>query len=326
MSNYAVSIVVPVFNEGGLIDKTVAVLNDTAASLNCEYELIFVNDGSRDETEDKLNAAEHIYESVRALNFSRNFGKEAAMVAGLEAAEGDCVIFIDGDLQHPPALIPKLVDRWLAGVDVVNARKRDRGTESLAYKMSAGLFNASMSQALGTDFSGASDYKLLDRQVVDAILQCEERNRFFRGLVTWVGFTTEDVYFDVEEREEGESKFNTIGMLKYSLNTMLAFTSLPLRMVAYLGFVTSGIGVLLLLQTLVNYLMGSAAVGFTTVIAVQILLGGMMLSSMGVIALYVAKIYQEQKSRPLYIIRKHTKPRGALREAAQPVPQSKSAA
>ena len=297
MNAPVISVVVPLFNEELMINEAIETIDGIVKNLKCTYELVFVNDGSSDNTEALLRQAEQSMDNIVGVHFSRNFGKEAAMVAGIEVARGDCVLFIDADLQHPPELIPQMFARWLDGVDVVNAKKKERGTESIAYKLSANLFNWGMSSALNSDFGGASDYKLIDRKVVDALMQCSERNRFFRGLVTWVGFRTEDVEFDVEDRTQGESKWNGISMLRYSANNLLAFTSFPLRLVAYLGFATVGVGGLLLLQTFYKYLTGAAADGFTTVIAVQILLGGMLLSSMGVIALYIAKIYQEQKAR-----------------------------
>jgi dolichol-phosphate mannosyltransferase len=300
------SVVIPVFNEATSLEKTFAILEQTLDDLNCSYEIIFVNDGSTDSTEDILTTKAGACEHVKAIHLSRNFGKEAALAAGLDLAVGECIVFVDADLQHPPNLIPRMFERWKQGLDIVNARKVKRGTESLTYRLSAHFFNWFMSKALGSDFSGATDYKLIDRQVAD-ILKCfPERNRFFRGLVTWVGYRCDHINFEVQEREDGSTKWSSRKLLRYSANNLLAFSSLPLEMVAYVGFAIVGLGVILMLQTLYMYFFGNAAVGFTTVIVVQILLGGMVLASLGVIALYIAKIYQEQKARPIFVIRKPT--------------------
>ncbi|MCK7579195.1 MAG: hypothetical protein MZV65_28005 [Chromatiales bacterium] len=151
--------------------------------------------------------------------------------------------------------------------------------------------------------AGASDYKLIDRQVANILLDCPERKRFFRGLVTWVGFRVADIEFDVNERQFGSTKWSGMALLTYSLNNMIAFSSLPLRLVGYFGFIVAGLGFILLVQTLIRYLMGAAAIGFTTVIAVQILLGGMILMALGIIAVYLSNIYDEQKARPIFIVR-----------------------
>lgn len=298
-----VSVVVPAFNEDDnlvpLVDTLVRILDQCAAT----FEIVIVDDGSRDGTDAVLSELSRRFDFVRPLRLSRNFGKEAAMGAGLQDACGDCIIFIDADLQHPPELIPEMLSRWRAGADVVNAVKRSRGRESLFYRTFAGTFNRIMSSAIGTDIRNASDYKLIDRQVASALLACPERNRFFRGLVAWVGFREENLLFDVQERNAGASKWGLLSLARYSLRNVVAFSSLPLIGVAYAGFFVVLMGLLLLLQTLYNYASGHALSGFTTVIVVQILLSGMILFGLGIIAIYMARMYEEQKSRPLFLIR-----------------------
>lgn len=300
-----VSVVVPAFNEQDNLRAVVGVLEKTLRGASESFEILIVNDGSSDRTEDVLAELEGAFPFVRAVNLSRNFGKEAAMGAGLEMARGACIIFIDADLQHPPELIPSMLTRWREGADVVNAVKRDRGDESFLYRMLAGGFNRVMSSSIGSDVSGASDYKLIDRQVAEALLSCPERNRFFRGLVAWVGFKVENLLFDVQERNAGVTKWSATSLIKYSLHNVLAFSSLPLIGVAYAGFFVVFMGFILLIQTLYNYFSGEALSGFTTVIVVQILLSGMMLFALGIIAIYIARMYDEQKSRPMYLIRRN---------------------
>lgn len=300
-----VSVVVPAFNEQDNLRAVVGVLEKTLRGASESFEILIVNDGSSDRTEEVLAELEGAFPFVKAVNLSRNFGKEAAMGAGLEMARGACIIFIDADLQHPPELIPAMLTRWREGADVVNAVKRDRGDESFLYRTLAGCFNRVMSSSIGSDVSGASDYKLIDRQVAEALLSCPERNRFFRGLVAWVGFKVDNLLFDVQERNAGVTKWSATSLIKYSLRNVLAFSSLPLIGVAYAGFFVVFMGFILLIQTLYNYFSGEALSGFTTVIVVQILLSGMMLFALGIIAIYIARMYDEQKSRPMYLIRRN---------------------
>lgn len=298
------SVVVPAFNEADMLPRFVDALDRVLDTLAVRAELVIVNDGSQDNTEQVLQAIARERPGVVPVNFSRNFGKEAALAAGLAVATGECVVFMDADLQHPPEVLPDMLARWREGYDVVNGRKRRRSQEPALYRRFAHLFNGLMSAAVGGDMAGASDFKLLDRQVVNTLLQFPERNRFFRGLVTWVGYRVADVEFDVQEREIGATKWSLRGLLRYSLSNLLAFSSLPLVAVAYVGFITVGLGSLLLIQTFYRYFSGTAAIGFTTVIAVQVTLGGMILLALGVIAIYMARMYDEQKQRPMFVIRR----------------------
>lgn len=297
--------VIPVFNEAPILERVLEELRNTLESVGNTYEIVVVNDGSTDSTEEILHKQAARHNHILSINFSRNFGKEAALSAGMTFSRGDCIIFMDSDLQHPPDLIPNMLEKWKQGYDVVNARKIIRGKESLHYRFFSHLFNCLMSKTIGTDFFGASDFKLVDRQVADALIGCPERNRFFRGLVSWVGFRSTHIDFEVRERQAGLTKWSIWNLLRYSIKNFMAFSSLPLQIVAYMGFATTGLGLVLLVQTLLNYLLGNAAIGFTTVIAIQILLGGMIISSLGVIALYIAKIYDEQKARPLFLVRQN---------------------
>lgn len=298
-----ISVVVPAYNEQDNLLPVVKALEKILGGVVSSMEILMVNDGSSDQTERVLAELSEAHPSVRGINLARNFGKESAMVAGLECAGGDCIVFMDADLQHPPELIPEMLARWRQGTDVVNAVKRCRGDESPVYRAFANVFNKMMSASIGADVSGASDFKLIDRQVADALMSCPERNRFFRGLVAWAGFKVENLPFDVQDRNAGVTKWSLMGLVKYSIRNVLAFSSWPLLMVAYAGFGVIMLGMLLLGQTLYNYFAGNAMSGFTTVIVVQVLLNGMLLFAQGIIAIYISKMYEEQKSRPVFLIR-----------------------
>jgi dolichol-phosphate mannosyltransferase len=299
-----VSVVVPAFNEQGSIADLCVTLVGMLKRHASSFEIVVVDDGSSDETARVVRRMAKADPRVRLLELTRNFGKESALTAGLVASTGSAVLLLDADFQHPPDLVPSMIDAWRDGYEVVNAHKVSRGAEPFAYGLMSRLFNHLMSAAIGQDMDGASDFKLLDRQVVDAVLACQERHRFFRGIVSWVGFRVTSIDFAVGPRRTGRSNWKVGQLLAYSLSNIVAFTSAPLLLVAFTGFLAVLLGILLLVQTLYTYFNGSAAVGFTTVIAVQILIGGMILLSVGIVAIYVAQLYDESKRRPLFFVRR----------------------
>jgi len=305
MKNIEISVVVPLFNEEEVVRETSRKLADALGQLTDSFEIIFVDDGSQDKTISIVNEiVKDGSGNFKLIELSRNFGKESALAAGMEAALGEAVLFIDADMQHPIELIPQMVSLWRSGHEVVNAVKRTRGKESFVYRLFSSAFNQILSSSTNRDMVGASDYKLLDRQVVDVLKTFTEQHRFFRGLVAWVGFKSVDVQFDVAERYAGQSGWTSWSLILYSLRCLVGFTSLPLRLVAFTGFFTVTVGVILLLQTLANYFSGNAAIGFTTVIAVQILLGGMTIFSVGVVAIYLSYMHDESKRRPIFVVRR----------------------
>jgi len=299
-----VSVVIPVYDEQESIGATLDAVREQLVVAGGSFEIVAVDDGSRDGTLEQLEKAAKADPNVRVVPLSRNFGKESALAAGLDASRGRAVIVMDADLQHPPEVIPLLIARWREGNDVVSAVKEARSREGLTYRVFAGLFNALMGSAAGKSFRGASDFKLLDRQVVDALAACSERSRFFRGLVTWVGFRTVEVPFTVRPRAAGRTKWSVWGLVRYSMRNLIAFTALPLKLVATAGFVTLVLAAVLAVQTLWRYLSGRAVSGFTTVILLQLILGGLLLTSVGIIAIYIAEIYDEVKRRPAFVVRK----------------------
>jgi dolichol-phosphate mannosyltransferase len=301
------SVVIPAYNEAGNLRTIVDSIKQHAAHLFDALEIIIVNDGSTDKTQEVLASIARVDASVKPITFSRNFGKEAAIEAGLELSCGDAVLLIDADSQHPPSLIPAMVEKWKAGAHVVNAKKRDRGNESKAYGLASKLFYRLFSAAAGVEFKGASDFKLLDREVVDALNACREHARFFRGLVAWVGFDQVDMMFDVQPRSVGHSSWSTLSLIKYSIRNLITFSSLPLTAIAVCGFGLTVLSFLLIVQTLVRYMTGESLSGFTTIIIAQAAFSGAILFAVGVIALYVGRVYEEQKGRPTYIVRRATK-------------------
>lgn len=304
MTDVEISVVVPAYNESDNLPALVDRLLTAMGALACTCEIILVNDGSRDNTAEVADALAIQHAVVKVLHFSRNFGKEAALAAGMDVAVGRGVLFMDADLQHPPELMVQMVTAWREGAQVVNAVKRSRGDESALYRICSRLFNWGMSAAISGDMAGSSDYKLLDRSVIQALLECSERVRFFRGLVAWVGFVQVNIEFDVAQRHAGEPSWPLRSLLRYTLHNLLAFSSAPLYWLALVGLVMSALSCVLLVQTLYNYLMGLSAPGFTTIISLQIILSGVILFALGVIAVYIAMIYTEIKRRPTYVINK----------------------
>ena len=271
-----------------------------------EYELVYVSDGSRDGTFSEIQKAAAGNPRIRGVEFSRNFGKEAAIFAGLELTVGNAAIVMDCDLQHPPQVIPRMWELWKDGAEVVEGIKESRGKESLAHRLSAGLFYKVMSGLIKMDMNASSDFKLLDRKVVDVLLTLPERNTFFRALSFWVGFRTEKVTYEVQERQFGESKWSFFSLMKYAVTNATSFSTLPLQLVTVMGIVSILFSIILFIQTLVKYLMGTSVEGFTTVILLILIIGGFLMLSLGIIGHYIARIYEEVKGRPKYIISKRT--------------------
>ena len=296
------SVVLPAYNEELMVGKTCRVLAEVLTKAEIPYELVVVNDGSGDRTWEEIQKAGEKDANVTGVLFSRNFGKEAAIFAGLAQASGDVVAVMDCDLQHPPEVIPQMWEKWQQGAEIVEGIKADRGKESLGYKLSAGLFYKIMSKLIKMDMNASSDFKLLDRKVVQVLLELPERNTFFRALTFWAGFRTETVEYEVQERKYGQSKWSFWSLMKYAITNATSFSTLPLQLVTIMGGVSILFSVILAIQTLVRYLMGTAVEGFTTVILLILIIGGFIMLSLGVIGHYIARIYEEVKGRPKYII------------------------
>ena len=296
------SIVIPAYNEEKMIWKTTEVVSGIMEREKIPFELVFVNDGSRDQTWEMIEKAAEKNTHVTGIRFSRNFGKESAIFAGLANAEGDCIAVMDCDLQHPPETLVEMYRLWEQGYEVVEGVKRSRGKESVLHRASAGMFYKIMSKAVQIDMSRASDFKLMDRKAVEALLSMPERNAFFRALSSWVGYRTTSVEFDVQERTEGESKWSTWSLIKYAVRNIVGFSSAPLQMITVAGVLTLYFAIVLGIQSLVKYFCGHALEGFTTVILLLLIIGSLIMLSLGIIGIYIAKIYEEVKGRPRYFI------------------------
>ncbi len=297
-----ISVILPAYNEEKMIREATDTIDRILTDEQIDYELVFVDDGSGDGTWREIGEAARQNSRVKGIRFSRNFGKESAMLAGLAEASGDCCAVMDCDLQHPPETLVEMYRLWEQGYEVVEGVKRTRGKESPLHRASAGIFYRIISKAVKFDMSRASDFKLLDRRAVDAILSMPERNTFFRALSSWVGFRTTQVEFDVRERTEGESKWSTWSLVKYAVRNIVAFSAAPMQCVTVAGVFVFLLAVVLGVQSLIRYFSGHALEGFTTVILLILMIGSIIMISLGIIGYYIAKIYEEVKGRPRYLI------------------------
>lgn len=297
------SVVIPLNCEGSHLRASLTTVRRHLVGLNVPYELVLVDDGSTDDTWQVIRGLCRELPEVRALRLSRNFGKEAALSAGLEAARGDAVIVMDGDLQHPPDVIPEMVRLWSEeGIDVVDAVKQQRAAERLPRRCGSRLFSFLMRKLSGFDLSGASDFKLLDRKVVDAWLRMEERQLFYRGMIEWLGFSHARIPFEVDRRTGGTSGWSMIGLFWYAVTALTSFSSLPLHVVTLAGAMFLLVAVALGCWSLVRWFSGTALSGFTTVILLQLFIGSILMVSLGIIGQYLAHIYAEVKRRPRYVV------------------------
>nr|WP_296051612.1 glycosyltransferase family 2 protein [uncultured Blautia sp.] len=298
------SVVLPAYNEELMTAKVCRTLKEILDHEGISYELVLVDDGSSDGTWNQIEQISEQDPNVTAVHFSRNFGKEAAIVAGLAQASGDAVAVMDCDLQHPPETLVKMFRLWEQGYEVVEGIKTNRGKESLLHRKSAGFFYGIMSRATGFDMQNASDFKLLDRKAVESVLSMPERSMFFRATSSWIGYRSISVLFEVQEREVGESKWSARSLISYAFRNIVAFTTLPLQ------FVTAGAvgcficSLILLVYSLVRYFTGHAVEGYTTLLIVLLFIGSAVMMSLGIIGYYIARIYEEVKKRPRYIVSK----------------------
>ena len=301
-------VLMPFYNEEKQIPVTVYRMIPLLDALDLRYSLLLVNDGSSDGTWKAIeDASDRHYGKVRGISLSRNFGKEAAICAGLDVADADAVILMDGDLQHPPECIPEMIRLWREeGYEIVEGVKSDRGREGVFSRLQAKLFYSMFRRMSGYDLSNASDYKLLDRKVVLKWRTLGEHNTFFRGLSAWLGFRRVSFPFEVAERQTGRSRWKISSLLRLSVHAIVSFSAIPLHLISFIGAIFLIGTLILLIQTLVNYFSGGAADGFTTVIIVTLAIGACVMISLGLIGTYVALIFDEVKNRPRYIISEDT--------------------
>jgi glycosyltransferase involved in cell wall biosynthesis len=299
-----ISIVAPCYNEEDVIDIFLEKIFSVLEQLGKSYEIVFVNDGSRDNTLEILKVKAKEYEAVRVISLSRNFGKEAALSAGLDMAHGEVVVPIDVDLQDPPELILEFVKKYEEGYDVVVGKRADRTTDSAAKRVSAETFYKLHNKISDIEIPhNVGDYRLMSRRVVEELKKLPETQRFMKGIFAWLGFKTAVVEYKREERVAGETSFNGWKLWNFALDGITSFSTAPLRIWLYLGLVLALIsfvyGSWIVLKTLI---FGVDAPGYASMITVVLFLGGIQLMGIGILGEYIGRIYLESKNRPVYII------------------------
>ncbi|MBR2877107.1 MAG: glycosyltransferase family 2 protein [Clostridia bacterium] len=304
------SLVVPCYNEESNVLEFFNEVNNAFLCYVDDYEFVFVNDGSDDRTYRNLRV---IYETntaynIQVLSFSRNFGKESAMYAGLKAAKGDYVCIIDADLQQRPEIVLKMLDEMEADpyIDCVAAYQEERNEGAFLTKFKSAFYKI-INKLAEVDFvNGASDFRLLNRKMVDAIISMSEYHRFSKGIFSWVGFNTKYIPYEAEDREYGESKWSFLKLFKYAIDGIVAFSTLPLRLSTATGFITASVSIIYLIAVVLQKLIkGIDVPGYATIIVLILFLGGMQLFCLGILGEYLAKVYVQVKNRPLYILKEH---------------------
>lgn len=298
------SLVVPVYNEEASIDAFLTATLAVLDSLHVRYEIVFVNDGSRDRSAEVLASHCDRNPNLRLVNFARNFGKETALSAGLAYASGKAVIPIDCDLQHPPALIAEMYERWKAGSDMVVAVRRSRDEEGFVRRtLSQGFYRLISSLTSVEVPRNAGDFRLLDRRIVDVLNSMPERNRFMKGMYGWPGFRRTDIYFDAAPRVAGTSAWSYWRLWNLALDGIFSFSSAPLRVWTYLGLLVAASSFVYLVWTIVKtLLLGIDVPGYASLLSLLLLFNGLSLVSNGVQGEYIARIFDEVKRRPLYVV------------------------
>ena len=304
-----ISVVIPLYKEAANLRPLLAGVTTALAKTGSPFELIVIDDGSPDETWQILSEEAKALPTLRGFRLSRNFGKELALCAGLERARGEAVIVMDGDGQHPPELLPDMVRLWqTTGADIVEAVKSKRGPESFTQRIGALLFYVVFSKLAGVNLKGTSDFKLMSRRALDAWLHMEERNVFFRGMTAWLGFARVQIPFEVPVRAAGETGWSFPTRFKLALTGLSAFSWLPLQFVTLAGLLFFIFSILFGIYTLALQLTGRSVSGFATVILLLLIIGSLLMLSLGIIGEYLARIYEEVKRRPRYVIASSIEP------------------
>lgn len=297
-----IDIIIPCFNEETNVADIVNEISRSVEILDYSCSLVFVDDGSTDNTASAVREIMNNRNDIRLIRLSRNFGKEAAMAAALQYCKADAAVIIDADLQHPPSLIPELIAEWEKGSDIVDAVKAKREKVGFLKNFTSISFNKLMSFLTEMDFADASDFKLLSRKAIRIINFLDEKSRFFRGLTNWIGLKHSTIEFEIQKRIHGKTKWNWIQLFKLSLDAITSYSSKPLHVVTFLGIGTFLFSFLLGIQTLYNKWYGHAVTGFTTVIVIILLFSSIIMISIGILGLYLSKIFTEVKNRPIFII------------------------
>ncbi|PKM94092.1 MAG: glycosyltransferase [Firmicutes bacterium HGW-Firmicutes-1] len=299
------SIIVPLFNEELVIGESYRRIKEVMDQTNESYEIVFINDGSRDQTE---NIAKEICQkdkNIKLISFSRNFGHQPAITAGMNEACGNAIIIIDADLQDPPAIMHNMIEKWKEGYDVVYGKRSKRAGETIFKRISAKIYYRLLSSITDVQIPvDVGDFRLIDRSVCDALNRLPEKNRYVRGLVSWVGFKQTFVEFEREERLLGETKYPLRKMIKLALDGITSFSNKPLKLASTLGYAVSALGFIYLIVILFQRIFTDTTItGWTSIIALLLILNGVTLIMLGVLGEYIGRIYDEMKARPVYIIK-----------------------
>lgn len=307
MHNKLISIVVPMYYEEKVADECYKRLKKVMNDNEINYEFIFVNDGSKDKTFEILNKIAEEDNNTKIISFSRNFGHQIAVTAGVDKAKGDAVVIIDADLQDPPELIPKMIDLWNEGYKVVYAKRKKRKGESFFKLFTAGMFYRILDKMTDIDIPlDTGDFRLMDRDVVNVLKTMKENNRFVRGMVSWVGFKQTPIEYERDERFAGETKYPLKKMIKFASDGIISFSAKPLKLMGSLGVFCVSISLIIFLYALIRKLTNDVNVvsGWASIMTAVTFLGGVQLLSISVLGEYIGRIYDESKGRPLYIIEK----------------------
>ncbi len=297
-------LILPLFNEEAHILEIVNRIDSSLSNKVATFEYLFVDDGSSDDSWKIIQELSRNNSRVHGIRFNRNFGKESAILAGLKESTAEAVIILDADLQHPPELITEMYDQWKnEGVKIVEACAANKKRDTIVHQIGAFFTYTLLEFASGTPFQEGTDFKLLDREIVDCICQLPEKNRFFRGLVSWTGAPSKTIEFTPKERAAGASKWTLKQLASFSLDALTSHTTAPLRLITFFSMLFILFSLLLSAQTLYQYLSGNAVEGFTTVIISILLVGGVLSAALGIIGEYIARIHEELKSRPSYLIK-----------------------
>jgi glycosyltransferase involved in cell wall biosynthesis len=304
MARPLVSIVLPAYNERETIAIMINSLIEELRQAAFDIEIVIVDDGSTDDTFEVSKALSSQFPFIKAVRFSRNFGKEAALLVGLKTACGEAIVSMDSDLQHPPAIIHELYKKWLEGYKVIHAVKENRDIDSVFKRGRASVFNSLISWLGGIDLCNSSDFMLIDRYAADIMIKTlGEKERFHRGLAHWIGFKQTTIPFRVRKRHDGsKSRFKLGALIKLALVGIISFTSVPLHIIPMSGVIFMVLGLIIGIDAIVSWSRGTAFSGYATLIMITLIIGGFTLLSLGIIGEYIAKIYKEVKNRPVYII------------------------
>ncbi|HEY4391131.1 MAG TPA: glycosyltransferase family 2 protein [Paenibacillus sp.] len=306
MDNKCISVVIPAYNEEEVIRQCYDKLSDVMLDTSYDYELVFVNDGSKDRTVGILDDLARIDEHVRIVNFARNFGHQAAVTAGINISRGDCVVIIDADLQDPPEVIHQMLEKWEEGYDVVYGKRRKRKGETLFKLASASLFYRFLQRMSDTEIPrDTGDFRLIDHKVVHVFNRMTEKNKFIRGIISWIGFNQTYVEYDRNERFAGTTKYPLRKMLAFASDGIFSFSSKPLKLITRMGMLTVVLAFIVLVYSLCAKLFDLPTVerGWTSIMTAITLFSGVQMLSLGVMGEYIARIYDESKGRPQYIVR-----------------------